>query len=745
MTIDHKECVLKLPITLFEATKYAIEDDERKLLIEELYHLAEYESEIESHNKANPLLSELNDGARTSNVFERLIFSEPYLAVSFEDTIFKVINSKLKDILSGEKTNSTFLDAFRKLVDPFLSLQRMHFDSQGKENQFVMYDLPENSLAFQHRSEFLSKLWEKLYISKEPDILCFLLDLIFHSYKEIRRVVRVQSAEKEVLEKIKRFLERKDLSIKVLRKTQNIWQWYADYSEHQDYKSIAKECEALFLANQKLKLLTEVSKSESIKGPPQKKLAKMILNNEDSYNFETFIADVKEYVIDEEGLNPFLFIKISLYIAKDFHTSEKVQKFVLQNLTSPDSYKRNFAISIFTKFIENLRRDKNEKEQLNLFNQIKQQFQNRSQNVQDIIHLLYSLYEYDYCYREAQINKADLDFMVALLKNHILERDNFDLEYIEIYNLNLAISSFFSINKDMTKDILEKFFKTIDSKSEIKEEHFVNSLIEGLWKQIIRKVDIDKEDVYWLISFLMTEVQNLGWTQAIFEGRLKMLLEKVHWQHPGFLEFCKFIKDRKENMEKYKNHAVPSTSDLSKLFQQIEEITEENRDEFSKAFDDLLKFNKEEYPFGYYLPEWLGYFDPHGVFLPDKICSRIKEAKLDINEIYCLSRYAGVYPENSKPWQKIAIASAQKAQDLDFNDRKDILLSFYPTSMKIRVWQGVVGQFSPRWQQAVDDAESKYKEEKNEFLREYYKMRVDRAKQELEERKIRHLEEFGDE
>ena len=761
-TIKHKECVLKLPMVLFEATKYAIEDDERKLLIEELYHLAEYESKIEPHNKTHPFLSELNDGARTSNIFERLIFSDPYLAVSFENTIFKVINSKLDDILSKRKKCPTFLDAFRKLVDPFLSVWRMHVDFNGKELQLVMYALPENSLAFQHRSKFLSKLWEKLQESKNSNLLCFLLDLIFHSNKEVSHAKKLNSyfekEEKEMLEKIRRFLERKNLSIKVLRKTQNIWQWHADYDKRKDYKSIAKKCEALFLANSKLKLLIEMDKSE--KGPPQEKLAKMILNNEDSYSFETFIADVKEYVPDEIGSNTFLFRKVSPYIAEDFHTSEKVKKFVLSNLTSSDSYKRSLAMNIFAKIIEDLRRDKNEKEQSNLFNQIKQQLQNKSQqDVKDIIHLLSGLYDYHYNYQEAQINQSDLSFMTALLNDHILEKDNTHLEHNEICILNSAISSFFSIDKNMTKGILEKFFKTIDSKNRDKENNFetslinrdkeynfVTSLIRGLWTQDTRKVDINKEDIYWLIHFLMSEVHDLRWTQNIFEGELKMLLEKIQWRHPGFLEFCTFIKYRKENMEKYKNHAVPSTSDLSKLFQ-IPDITEENKAEFSKGFDDLLKLNNEEYPFGDYLPEWLGYFDPYGVFLPDKICSRLNETKLDVNEIYRLSRYAGVYEEDSEPWRKIAIASAQKTQDLDFNDRdrKEILLSFYPKSMKAQIWQGVVGQFSPRWQEAVDDAQSKYEQEENIFLKEYYKMRLDMAKRELEERRMRHLEEFGDE
>ena len=144
------------------------------------------------------------------------------------------------------------------------------------------------------------------------------------------------------------------------------------------------------------------------------------------------------------------------------------------------------------------------------------------------------------------------------------------------------------------------------------------------------------------------------------------------------------------------------------------------------------------------MPEWLQHFDPDGILLPEKIRNRIQSTKLDHKEVYLWSRYAGAYPENSDAWRRIAIAALEKTQGLDNENQQKIFRSFRP-GIETAIWSERLGELHPRWQTAVDDAKEKYDKEENELLKEYYKLRLDDANLMFKKRKLRHIEEHGNE
>ena len=510
-TIQHREVVLKLPWIIFEASRYAIEPQERKSLLQELYYLAEYESLTEPKDDSPLLLNALpNDGQRTSNIFEKLIFSGPDFAVSFEKEVFDLVQSKFSNIFEGSK-KPEFLKALKKLVYPFLSITREHTEYKEGKILFTTYVLSEKTLVFQKRKEFLSMIWKTLLESKDHDILCFVLDLIIHSHNSTHHALRYPlkthlyliNEELNNLEKIRDFLKKEDLSISVSRKTKDIWGWHAQYDRNKEVKNMAKDCERLFLKKPKIELLSKLFEYEI---PPRRtpeqqdypgQLVNMILSG--TYDFKSFIKDVKEYVDKEERSSSFSqgVLKLSPILANQFDQSKIVYNFVLEEIVnSDDPHLRNFAINILAKVLENLRETDNKKSQSVLFDTVKLQVKTKSQCIQ----LLYRLY----AYFPSKLNELDFKFVTKLLNVHLNKDKEFNKE--ELMEITQVISALFPVDSIFARDTFDNLLEKTSLNSPEKEAVIINHLVDSMWTQCIRKVELDNEDIKWLISVLLKNI-----------------------------------------------------------------------------------------------------------------------------------------------------------------------------------------------------------------------------------------------
>ena len=64
---------------------------------------------------------------------------------------------------------------------------------------------------------------------------------------------------------------------------------------------------------------------------------------------------------------------------------------------------------------------------------------------------------------------------------------------------------------------------------------------------------------------------------------------------------------------------------------------------------------------------------------------------------------------------------------------------------KPEFWTGTYGEFNPIWQQKVDSAQLKFKEERHPFIKEFFKLKLEEAECRLKNEKQWYEEEQVDE
>lgn len=735
-TIRHSELVLDLPKILLETSRYATVSETRKNILKELLELVTFERDLEPEKWK--MIQ--NDGNRAHSVLEDIIFSGPNFLYNYDDEAFILAQEKLKNLKNNETLRNSSLDALLSIIEPLIIPERIHSTFENNTIYLLRFAIPINSPIFYNRTKILEQIWNLLNKKVSKEIRMFALTVLVNSHtKTINSLGNPVNGEqlkieaKSNLEKILIFIKSDWITLTELNKARELWQWHLEYDERTEYNSLAIKCESEFLIKPNCELYASIFVEQFRQNQNTFSSAKTLAESFDEDPTGNLIVD-----FINNGLN---FTNRQLFwngsylvageIARNFE-SPYIQEFLKKNINSENKDFREFSFLIYGQKLKLLRNNLDQEQQRELLMEASKIFS--TSRLKEFI-----LFQYFNFLRE-KFNIIDLSFIESKL-DLLLSNSNVN----DKQKLILVFPKFLLCGWDKLISYIEKCLQTFKTEDYSKT---IPLLIQSLSEEVYylgNDFNVLRSNVKWLFS-LIVKMTDIGILKNV-EWELQQLCERAFFlMSPN--EFLEFIESRIQiaKDETNINFVIFPNASID-FFKFVQPFDPDKNDinQFEQTLDRLFAFNNKEYPIGYHLPSWIVKLDPQGVKVPAMIQSRLKALGNLIapKALIMWSRYAAEYPENSDSWRKIACCAIGLSSEMSKSEREKVFQSIKKKG--IESWFNLYGEFHPRWEQAVKDAEENLKIESDSNLKMYFLWKLNTAKNVFEMEKTKHKEEHDDE
>lgn len=741
-TVEHKAALLELPWAILEAARYALEKDERTMILEELVHLAEFER---TQSNANPI--QPNDGKRAYQVLEKIIFNGAGFYVRFDQEAEIVANKIIKLWKAGKAVTAAEGYAAKCILNPLISIERENTRFEKGTFYINRYLINPDHPISEIRKRLLEKLWGLLAEATNEQARLVVLDLLQENHRDTHngtaRAKTRQGAdiyEKEALNDLSRiqsFLTEKWATGVELRQARQLWNWHLDYDAREEYKKLANECEQKFLSRPNSQLFAMVFdwnyKREQEASDAAKELANQVSKDTTGKLIENMISEALDFAGNDRFWHGASLVSTEL--GRNMPTSPAVSSFTWSNIGSQNRITRMFAAAILSEHLRALRGDGKVDDQ----NQILQKAKTTvgSNGMYDLILDLYFRPSFGLT---GGLNNTDQEFFRSHLDELLLQKDRAGLIQI--------VAKFLLLGWENVKVDIEKCLQGLDGKDLASA---VSTAIDSIHLQLNfhKAIPLTRENAKWVFGLLLP-LRRIDECGSKVEWDLQQISQKSGFKYSA-TEFALFLEERVRlalaNAESEDRFQILPSEVMFRFFQFVDTSAKgpDSKTEIEQVIRRLLQLNDKPYPVGYYLPEWASGLDPQGEIVPDLVLEKLEEAKRtnDVEKVREWARYAGEYYETTPQWRKIALSVAEFASKLtDQKERYGLLWSI--SYKEMQSWSGTYGEFHPRWQEAVDREEKRTKDETDPHLKKFFELKLSAAKDDLAREKLRHAEEHSD-
>ncbi len=732
--VSHKDAILELSWNIFEIAQYAKNDDESNAIINEMIELVKYEGKLNDKE----LGYFRNDGKRALSLLPRIIIGEPGFIVRYDQLAYEKVKIYMDRLKSDKQIQAEEQAVLEAILEPLISIERMVTTSEG--NQFVFHKRKINLEGQEAsiRNEIKEYLWrvvedENIHIDNK----IFAWKLLEETHVSANRS-GWEGELKDDLIRVKKLIEKKELSLEELQKAKEIWNWHLQFDKEKrpEFYRLAEDCKKIYLTydDNKVEKYSKIFSFESdieVIKKNAKSIADELIQKKSSNEIKKFIDWSIRFVSDDKFW--FGIQHVAFYLGQDVYTDPNIQEYIkniIQDSNSSQQH-RSFALAILSEWLRKLRFDNKDAE----LNEVLENHLLSCPSDENKRLLIVNVYNK---IRPDRFGKAkDVEL-------NILEKYSIPIVQSVTYSTNLfnILGSMFDIDFNRIKKIIEQCFKELPSD---KITSCYSSLIDGIHFRLIFKeefpVSFGKQEVHWILDQLVMtpDLDNLGdhveWIlNDFFQYSEKLPLE---W----LLEFIKTrLNLNKEKPDIYSNKIIPWTFKIYKFIQIISENDKEDVDK-KGTLKSLLGYNLNNNLLSYELPDLMIDIDPNGLMLPELLLEEIHQAisENNLDKIIPWSKYAGQYQDNKDIWCKLSKPILDFAiEKCGEEQRKRLYSSLYSKVHEIESWWGFPDELHSHYQEKVNKAQKDYDNEKDSSFKSYFKWCLDGAEAEkrIAERKI---------
>ncbi len=733
----HKSIVIDLAHELGGAARFAISDEAKTFIVDEIIEQLKYESQLpkDEWNRVH------NDGKRAKKVIAKLASAGPAFFSSYDNILFDKACDLLKLLEAGPISEP---EAFilRGIVDPVISIRREYVLSEGGTFSFNTYILPEDSVPYRKRQELLGRLWTLLNENVAPRNRQLILSILndssrnAHNASDDKEQANLERENKQDLQKILDFIKNEWVSPGELRVAREIWDWHREYDERPDFKAIAHQCEKVFRSQPKAKLYDYLFKwdYEDREVTVPKELDDFIawlLSDPSGKHFEIFLEEGLQFANHDR-----FFSNTHKWIdhIKNQFGSEPVSEFIFSNINSSNIELKRLALQLFGSYMLTLREQKNIHETIKNLRKVKE--------ISPGVFLDAINYTYNF------VNLGVLGIVTKEEYDYVVENLS------ELVQTNEGCIDMAGILTRMFYNDWNSYCKCIDNIL-INTDAKTHGQILAVIIRTLDWVNLSKERLGSFVTAIQTEwifekLKDVPQLDKISENAdydLGKLCKETGWR-PDIKYLLSYIDHRSAKYNALKEGQKEMGYDFwpgvyFDFFKYLKILEEDSSKEDVQALKLILKYSSFD-SLGYYLPKILQKMDPKGLFLPSLICVELEKIKdiSDVKDILIWSRYAGKYPEATEPWRTIALSACKLLTKLGMEDQQRVLWSFEQN--EIETWSGAYGVLHLRWEEKVIDAKGKLASESDENLKKYFSLKLKAAENEFKREKTAHEEEHGD-
>lgn len=729
--VSHKDAILELPWNIFEIAQYVKNDDESNAIINEMIELVKYEGKLNDKELGHFK----NDGKRALSLLPRIIIGEPGFIVRYEQLAYKKVKVYMDRLKSDKQIQVEEQAVLEAILEPLISIERMATTSEG--NQFVIHKgkINPKSPEANIRNEIKEYLWR---VVEDKNIRIDNKIFAWKLLEEIHVSANRSDWEGELkndLIRVKKLIEKKELSLEELQKAKEIWNWHLQFDKEKRLKfyRLAEDCKKIYLTydDNKVEKYSKIFSFESdieVIKENAKSIADELIQKKSSNEIKKFIDWSIRFVSDDKfwfGIQHVVF-----YLGQKVYTDSNIQEYIkniIQDSNSSQQH-RSFALAILSEWLRKLRFDNKDAE----LNEVLENHLLSCPSDENKRLLIVNVYNK---IRPDRFGKAK-DVELNILEKYSIPIIQSKTNATNATNFFNILGSMFDIDFNRIKKIIEQCFKQLPPD---KITSCYSSLINGIHFRLIFKKDFPvsfgKQEVHWILDQLVIipDLDDLGdHTEWILNDFLKYS-EKLPLK--WLLEFIKTtINLNKEKPDVYSNKIIPWRF---KIFKFVQTITENDKDDIGKKeiLRSLLEYNSNNNLLSYELPDLMINIDPEGMMLPELLLEKIQQSisENNLDKIIPWSRYAGQYQYNKDIWRKLSESVLNFAlEKCDEEQRKRLYSSLYSKVHEIESWCGSPDELHPRFHEKVDKAQKDYDDESDSVFKKYFKWCLEIAKKERE-------------
>ncbi|MCP4104700.1 MAG: ATP-binding protein [Desulfobacteraceae bacterium] len=726
-TISHDDIIKKLAWELYLISKYAVEPNERKEILDEMCQLVLEEAELSERNSEKLP----NDGKRAEALLSRIITGEPDFSTGYTQEAFNEGKFQIEKMCSKKRLKAGSINLIKAVLQPQLSVERMDISSDGYYSiNFRRYNISlKGDLGIKR-----GKLTEKLRDIIAADVIesnrIPAWDMLSEAHSNANRArITGRKAYDELdddligdLEWTLEEIKNRELSIKELKAAREIWEWHYKYESMPELKNLAEQCEKIYKLHPMSYDFHDLFDYDDLKLAEQKavQIGRKLSGAYKPSDIFGFIKDAMEFADDQEKIDQLY--PAAYEIGKNIIKNQVINDFVFEALKyKPCASEFKFAAMVVNIWLKTIR--ENETDSLN---QILTEIIKVPSSEFDKQQLLFHLYAYPHPSTVGILKKEDLSFIESQL--FIFSDANSKWKLFRI------LGCMFFIDWKRFTLLFEESWEKVGP--ELKTECFFH-LFNGIrYIDLFRKqlpVNITPDQFKWILTQILLipdidEISRLEWiVQELLKrvGRLPLSWLTEALQQRIILS----VQFEKANKIRYK--IVPNQFNLSEFVcpADAESIKETS---VINSIKKLLGFNDQQNSVGYALPEYTVQVDPDGLLVPSLVVDKLSdiEDKINSEQIWLWSRYAGYYPKDSESWRTIAVAACKLSNKLRERERIRIYSSL--ESQKVKVRSRPVGEMDPWYENELQNVRLELENEKDQELLKYRQWKLKVAEAEYE-------------
>ena len=754
--VTHSKVVGRLTGLLLSASRYTSDDDIRKEIADRVVKLLKRET---TNISEEDLIYNFDIPSAKSLIETMCNDAEGILRsyrAEFSDEALKYLDKLQSQEANKLDEQELSLESFyRDLITPLVSLEVARFIMYKYEFSMERYVLIHEQEEYKYREKIIQKLWDTLSNDthwKHRKIIFRLLNEVFRDLHNVIKHYRhedinqskntlqkYKEEEKQLLKMLMEKIKSEWIEQTDLKEAKTIWGWYYKYSKNKELKDIAKKCENI--SKKGKNLFDEIL---SYYKPEDKPKASKLVKD----HFEPFLEEKDASAIEKSIVEGMKIVDQDMfsYVADDLYDyffvpnydNPVIQEFIDNTLFVEDERLRGFSMNLIAFKLCELRKNGDPKKVLALLDDVIKCYDKRDSKLIEFIACVYQVH------KTMLVKTSVKEFNYLLKKQKLFENQKKDVCFAYLLTrLYLSLES----------DPFKKYAKVMEGIINKCDGDDKTNVVSYVISRLLVNDTLPRSILEWLLEMIFEASAHSTIGIPIVFTHYKMLLDRLEDDKKCFPTIFNFKDILFERIEKYekgdkdKFKIMPIGNEIFKIFE-IPPYNDISDDSVKECFKELLTLNDNKYPVGYYLPRWLQNFDPSGEYITPLVINKIESLQGDesVDNIVQWSRYAGICAEGSEEWRNIADTVYQKFNDhLTGEDKTRALWSLDAVvKYEFQMGMGTYGEFSPQWQQDVNNMKDKWEKENHEFIKEFFKLKLEEAESILANKKQYHEEEHGD-
>lgn len=725
-SLSRNDVILEIGWLLYHAFPGADSeaDPERMygLLLNELCFIRGEEERIAMLNQP---VRWLNTGKSAGHMLGRIFESPRQFRRSFNDAVYKQIQVILKRLKRYDWDKPVAMP-LKELIEVSTSVERREVGFSGYKMSVESYTLLTGSLPWIYRQKIVSLIKDEIadpcFSVLDIRMRIFFWNTFTEAHENARRALGVGNEKNQIdlrqalLDDLKWLLSfvNKSMPIEELRAMNRLWSWYLEFDAHPDLADAARKLELKYQENEIIHELTPLlafdGSSRSMDEGRELALAKAedLAADDSVVAIRSFFNAAVSFSL--EGHTNYVIRIIAQKLGSFAANKASIRSYIFESLAiSSDELNKNIAFEVIVGWIRELR-------ELNkrCIHEVVSDILSHCSTDEDRINVIFGIY----CWNIQGPTLEERDYVYSL--ENLFLRNNSLNKFIQVIEWtsrldwdgykHLVENLFSGLPMSEKHNVLIKVIETVYLR--IKNETPIQSkigLIDWLFSMIIRLDDMDRiHPVEWQLNELSKKMGRmpLTWLPEAINSRLQLKAESIHGP-------------------------IRVLGSQFSLAYFVEGVSKENYMDKSvrSSVIQIVNLIKDGDLISYILPIWIKSIDPEGLLIPDIVAELITKGD-DSSGWRRLRRVAMGYPLNSGPWRKIAIATANRAeQESDGNSVFHDL-----TNAGMRSWSSSPGEVPILFIKQLEDAACLLSTETDASLKPLWEWNLNRAQKELKDR-----------